>query len=124
MSRRLNAKSVLGARVRDQKKCKIVQDAASSKGQNMQACALDFPGPVELNPLRCRDAPTPIPGPGEILIRVSVCGVCRTDLHVVEGELPSRRSPVVPGHQVVGTIEQQGEGSNRYPLGVRVGVPW
>ncbi|MCU1273490.1 MAG: zinc-binding alcohol dehydrogenase family protein [Bryobacterales bacterium] len=90
----------------------------------MQACELDSPGPVELNPLHCRDAPTPTPGPGEILIRVSVCGVCRTDLHVVEGELPSRRSPVVPGHQVVGTIEQQGEGSNRYPLGARVGVPW
>jgi propanol-preferring alcohol dehydrogenase len=90
----------------------------------MQACALDFPGPVELNPLRCRDAPTPVPGPREILIRVNVCGVCRTDLHVVEGELPSRRSPVVPGHQVVGTIEQQGDGSNRYPLGLRVGVPW
>ncbi|HTM49925.1 MAG TPA: zinc-dependent alcohol dehydrogenase family protein [Bryobacteraceae bacterium] len=90
----------------------------------MQACELDFPGPVELNPLRYRDAPTPVPGPGEILIRVSVCGVCRTDLHVVEGELPSRRSPVVPGHQVVGVIEQQGMGANRYELGARVGVPW
>jgi propanol-preferring alcohol dehydrogenase len=90
----------------------------------MQACELDFPGPVELNPLRYRDAPTPTPGVGEILIRVSVCGVCRTDLHVVEGELPSRRSPVVPGHQVVGVIEQQGMGADRYQLGARVGVPW
>jgi propanol-preferring alcohol dehydrogenase len=90
----------------------------------MQACALDSPGPVELNPLQCREAPKPSPGPGEILIRVSVCGVCRTDLHVVEGELPPRRSPVVPGHQAIGNIEEQGEGSNRYPLGARVGVPW
>src|SRR5258708_567314 len=90
----------------------------------MQACALDSPGPVELNPLQCREAPKPAPGPGEILIRVRVCGVCRTDLHVVEGELASRRSPVTPGHQAVGIIEQSGSGAQRYPLGARVGVPW
>src|SRR5881628_2497489 len=90
----------------------------------MQACVLDTPAAVESNPLRFRERPKPSPGPGEILIRVSVCGVCRTDLHVVEGELPARRSPVVPGHQVVGTIEQQGRGAERYSLGARVGVPW
>jgi propanol-preferring alcohol dehydrogenase len=90
----------------------------------MQACVLHAPAAVESNPLRCGDSPIPTPGPGEILIRVRVCGVCRTDLHVVEGELPSRRAPVTPGHQAVGIIEQSGPGAVRYPLGARVGVPW
>jgi propanol-preferring alcohol dehydrogenase len=106
------------------KKWRIVEGALIEGTDDMQACELDLPGPIELNPLRCRDAPKPSPGPGEILIRVGVCGVCRTDLHVVEGELPPRKSPVVPGHQAVGTIEQHGQGAGRYPLGARVGVPW
>src|SRR5262244_2982307 len=90
----------------------------------MQACYLGTPTSVESNPLRCSEHPKPDPGPGEVLIRVSVCGVCRTDLHVIEGELPPRKSPVIPGHQVVGVIEQQGPGAGRYPLAARVGVPW
>lgn len=90
----------------------------------MRACVLTAPGPVESNPLRISDLPTPEPRPGEVLIRVRACGVCRTDLHVVEGELPPRKSPVVPGHQVVGTVEKNGEGSTRFGLGTRVGVPW
>ncbi len=59
-----------------------------------------------------------------MLVRVHACGVCRTDLHVVEGELPPRKSPVIPGHQVVGTIEQNGPGASRFAAGTRVGIPW
>ena len=90
----------------------------------MRAYVLHAPADVESSPLQCLDRPTPEPGNGEVLIRVSVCAVCRTDLHVVEGELPPRKSPVTPGHQAVGTIEQSGPGAHRYPLGARVGVAW
>ena len=90
----------------------------------MKACLLHSPAPVEKNPLVYTDAPDPAPQKGEVLVRVKFCGVCRTDLHVVEGELPPRKSPVIPGHQVVGTIEKLGEGAHRFPLGTRVGIPW
>jgi len=90
----------------------------------MKACLLHTPGPIEGNPLAFTDAPEPQLGVGEILVRVNFCGVCRTDLHVVEGELPPRKSPVIPGHQVVGTIEKLGEGAHRFPIGARVGIPW
>jgi propanol-preferring alcohol dehydrogenase len=66
----------------------------------------------------------PVPGPGEVLIRVRACGVCRTDLHVVEGELPTRRSPLVPGHQVVGAVAGLGPGVTAPAIGARVGVAW
>jgi propanol-preferring alcohol dehydrogenase len=90
----------------------------------MKACLLRAPAGVHSNPLVWTDAPDPTPGRGEVLIRVKVCGVCRTDLHVVEGELPPRKSPVIPGHQVVGKIVALGEGASRFALGTRVGVPW
>ena len=90
----------------------------------MKACLVRTPAPVENNPLEFAEAPAPAPQGDEVLIRVSVCGVCRTDLHVVEGELPPRKSPVVPGHQVVGTIERAGPLAKRLPIGARVGVPW
>jgi propanol-preferring alcohol dehydrogenase len=97
----------------------------------MKAALLNNPAPVSSNPLVVTDVATPTPGPGEILIRVSHCGVCRTDLHVVEGELPQRKSPVIPGHQVVGTIESFGEGlksgaktGQKFKVGDRVGVAW
>jgi propanol-preferring alcohol dehydrogenase len=90
----------------------------------MIACVLDHPAPVESNPLQWRVVETPSPGPAEVLIRVNFCGVCRTDLHVVEGELPPRKSPVIPGHQAVGIIERNGPGATRYTPGTRVGVPW
>ncbi|MGA8768411.1 MAG: alcohol dehydrogenase catalytic domain-containing protein, partial [Candidatus Acidiferrales bacterium] len=67
----------------------------------MKACLLHQPAPVERNPLEFTDAPDPRPGKGEVLVRVKMCGVCRTDLHVVEGELPQKKSPVIPGHQIV-----------------------
>src|SRR6266853_339244 len=90
----------------------------------MKACLLEHPAPIETNPLKYIDVPRTDPAPGQVLIRVSCCGVCRTDLHVVEGELAPRKSPVIPGHQVVGVVEQAGESARRFPKGTRVGVAW
>ncbi len=90
----------------------------------MRACILRNPRPVGESPLELVDVPTPAHGPGDVLIRVHACGVCRTDLHVVEGELPVRRSPVVPGHQVVGTISAVGPGVSGRSAGECVGVAW
>jgi propanol-preferring alcohol dehydrogenase len=75
-------------------------------------------------PLRTADVPTPEPGPGHLLIEVHVCGVCRTDLHVVDGELTDPKLPLIPGHQIVGRVAQLGEGAERHSVGDRVGVPW
>ena len=74
--------------------------------------------------LEPRDLPTPQPGAGELLIEVHVCGVCRTDLHVVDGELPDPKLPLVPGHQIVGRVAELGPGVERHAVGDRVGVPW
>jgi propanol-preferring alcohol dehydrogenase len=90
----------------------------------MKACLLNSPSRIETNPLKFTDVPTPSPAKGEVLVQVHACGVCRTDLHVVEGELPPRKSPVIPGHQVVGVVEKMGEGSCRFAIGARVGVAW
>jgi propanol-preferring alcohol dehydrogenase len=90
----------------------------------MKACLLSAPAPAENNPLEYRDVATPAPQRDEVLIRVRACGVCRTDLHVVEGELPPRRAPVIPGHQAVGVVEQFGPQAKRLRAGARVGVPW
>jgi propanol-preferring alcohol dehydrogenase len=90
----------------------------------MKACLLNAPARIETNPLQFTDVPAPRPDHGEVLVRVHACGVCRTDLHVIEGELPRRKSPVIPGHQVVGVVEKQGEGAGRFPIGSRVGVAW
>jgi propanol-preferring alcohol dehydrogenase len=86
----------------------------------MRAMVLDRPG----EPLRERERPAPEPGPGQLRLRVAACGVCRTDLHVVDGELPALGHPVVPGHQIVGVVEAVGPGVERPGLGERVGVPW
>jgi propanol-preferring alcohol dehydrogenase len=90
----------------------------------MKACLLHLPAPVETNPLDFTDALVPQPGAHEILVRVKMCGICRTDLHVVEGELPPRKSPVIPGHQIVGIVEKLGEGATRFRAGARVGIAW
>ena len=86
----------------------------------MLAMVLDAPG----QPLSARELPLPEPGPGEVLVRVSACGVCRTDLHLADGELPEPRLPIVPGHEIVGTVESPGAGTSGFALGDRVGVPW
>ena len=90
----------------------------------MKACLRHSPAPIESCPLELAEAPDPQPGPGELLVRVAMCGVCRTDLHVVEGELSPRKSPLIPGHQVVGTVEKLGQGARRFQIGDRVGIPW
>jgi len=90
----------------------------------MKACFLRTPSAVEKNPLEFGEFPKPAPGPGEVLVRVEVCAVCRTDLHVIEGELAPRKSPVIPGHQVVGHVAAKGAGANRYAIGARVGAAW
>lgn len=89
----------------------------------MRAQRLTTPGPVEQSPLHAADLPHPEPGPGELLLRVLACGVCHTDLHLVEGELHPPRLPVVPGHQVVAEVVRAGDGADLAP-GTRVGVPW
>ena len=74
--------------------------------------------------LALADRPAPVAGPGEVLVRVRACGVCRTDLHVVDGELPDAHSPIVPGHEIVGTVAATGAGVAGFARGDRVGVPW
>jgi alcohol dehydrogenase, propanol-preferring len=90
----------------------------------MKACLLRTPTRIESNPLQYTDVTDPKPGTGQVLVRVCVCGVCRTDLHVIEGELPQKLSPVIPGHQVVGTVEELGSGATRFSKGARVGIAW
>jgi propanol-preferring alcohol dehydrogenase len=90
----------------------------------MKACVLPKPAPIEKNPLEYAEVPKPQPAKGEVLVRVRYCGVCRTDLHVIEGELPPRKSPVIPGHQVVGVVEGLSESVRRFPIGARVGIAW
>jgi propanol-preferring alcohol dehydrogenase len=90
----------------------------------VKAMVLDSPAPVEQRPLELRERPVPEPAPGEVVLNVRACGVCRTDLHVVEGELPDPKLPLVPGHQVVATVEAVGEGVDRPVVGDRVGLPW
>lgn len=75
-------------------------------------------------PLRLIDLPDPEAGPGEIVVKVLACGVCRTDLHVVDGELPDPKLPLVPGHEIVGTVERIGPGVDGFAVGQRVGIPW
>ena len=88
----------------------------------MKAAILAKPAPIGDSPLAIRDVAAPVAGPGEVLLRVRACGVCRTDLHIVEGELPPRRETVIPGHQIVGEIA--GGATADLPVGMRVGVSW
>ena len=90
----------------------------------MRAWSFDRPAPVAEGRLRVGDRPRPEPAPGEVLVRVHVCGVCRTDLHLVEGDLAPRGAGVVPGHQVVGTVAAVGAGAERFAPGDRLGVAW
>jgi len=85
---------------------------------------LSRPGPVEDGPLEAVDLPGPVPGPGELLLEVAACGVCRTDLQLVEGDLEPRRLPIVPGHQVVGRVAVLGPGTTGWHVGDRAGVGW
>ena len=86
----------------------------------MQAMVLSAPG----RPLALEERPDPHPAPGEIRVRVEACGVCRTDLHIVDGELPNVVQPVVPGHEIVGIVDEVGKGVASHRVGQRVGIPW
>ena len=86
----------------------------------MRAMVLEEPGGA----LHCRQVPIPRPGPGQLLLRVRACGVCRTDLHILDGELPDPKLPLIPGHEIVGTVVETGGQPSRFRAGERVGVPW
>jgi propanol-preferring alcohol dehydrogenase len=90
----------------------------------VQAWVVARPGPIDGGPLRRVERPEPAPGPGQVRVRISCCGVCRTDLHLAEGDLPPRHPDVTPGHEIVGTVEALGAGAGRFVLGERIGVPW
>lgn len=90
----------------------------------MRVMALDKPAPVEQSPLTLVERAQPEPGEGQIQVRVEVCGVCRTDLHVVEGDLPQHRHGIVPGHEVVGRVTRCGTGTTCFSVGERVGIAW
>ncbi|HEU4947170.1 MAG TPA: zinc-dependent alcohol dehydrogenase family protein [Kribbella sp.] len=92
--------------------------------EKMAAWAVDRPAPIDAHPLRQVRRAVPSPGPGELLVRVLACGVCRTDLHLCEGDLTPRRPGVVPGHQVVGEVVERAAGADRFELGDRIGIAW
>jgi alcohol dehydrogenase, propanol-preferring len=95
-------------------------DALETAPVSMLAMLLDQPGA----PLRAAQVAVPQPGPWQVLLRVSACGVCRTDLHILDGELPPHRSPLIPGHEVVGRVVRCGQQVHGYGVGERVGVAW
>lgn len=90
----------------------------------MKAMVLQKQAAVSSSPLVFRDVPEPEPGPGEVRVRVRACGLCRTDLHVIEGDLPPRRLPLIPGHQVVGAVDRLGLDATRFREGERIGIAW
>jgi propanol-preferring alcohol dehydrogenase len=90
----------------------------------MKAMVIEKPALIESDPLHAVEAPVPEPGPGEILVRVKTCGVCRTDLHVAEGDLPPRYPRIIPGHEIVGVVDKRGVGAARFKQGDRVGIAW
>ena len=88
----------------------------------MKAMVLRRAGDISASPLQRQEVPTPQPGPGDVLVRVTVCGICRTDLHVIEGELEHPLLPLIPGHQAVGVISQVGASVTERKVGERVGI--
>ena len=90
----------------------------------MKAWVVRRPGPIDSGPLAFVERPVPEPGAGELRVRVAACGVCRTDLHLAEGDLPPHGHEVVPGHEIVGVVDRLGPGASRFELGERVGIAW
>src|SRR4051794_4521282 len=86
----------------------------------MRAMVLEKPR----QPLRAVDIPVPKPGSGQVLVHIHACAICRTDLHVIDGELAHPKLPLIPGHEIVGRIEELGAGAERFKIGDRVGIPW
>lgn len=96
----------------------------SGENGGVRAWVVDTPGPVVTGPLRPADLPEPQPGEGELLLRVDASGVCRTDLHLAEGDLPPRAPGIVPGHEVVGTVVEVGDAVDGFEVGDRAGIAW
>jgi propanol-preferring alcohol dehydrogenase len=94
--------------------------SARARAETMRAMILDEPR----TPLRCGELPAPEPGPGQVRVRVRACAVCRTDLHIVDGELTEPKLPLVPGHEIAGEVDSLGPGVTRFRPGDRVGIPW
>ncbi len=92
--------------------------------RRMRAMVFEQSGPVEQAPLRLKNVQVPVPSNGEVRVRVQVCGVCHTDLHIAEGDIKPPQVPVIPGHQVVGVVDLVGPGTDAYREGDRVGIPW
>jgi propanol-preferring alcohol dehydrogenase len=90
----------------------------------MRAWVVEAPAPIDAGPLRRVEREPPEPGPGQVRVRITCCGVCRTDLHLAEGDLPPRRPRVTPGHEVVGVVDARGPGASRFAVGERIGVAW
>lgn len=90
----------------------------------MRAWIVTSPGPLTTGPVRQMELESPDPGPGQVRVRVLACGVCRTDLHLAEGDLPPRRAATVPGHEIVGEVDALGPGSGRFGIGDRLGIAW
>src|SRR4051812_757985 len=90
----------------------------------MRAIVLDQQRSIDHSPLELRDVPLPEPSPNQVRIKVHCCGLCHTDLHVVEGDLPAHKLPIIPGHQIIGTVEKCGKDVKKFQRGDRVGIPW
>ena len=90
----------------------------------MKAMVLEKTALIDSAPLQMQDVPAPEPGPKEVRLKVRCCAICRTDLHVIEGELPEKKLPIIPGHQIVGVVDKMGEGCSQSREGQRVGVAW
>ena len=100
------------------------EQRATSPSRSMRAWAVMTPGPIHSGPLVAVERPVPAPGPGQVRIRVLTCGVCRTDLHLAEGDVPARRPGVTPGHEVVGVVDELGPGCELMARGDRIGAAW
>jgi propanol-preferring alcohol dehydrogenase len=90
----------------------------------MQAMVLNETAQIEEEPPALTEVPDPMPGPGEVRLKVRCCAICRTDLHIIEGDLPAMKRPVIPGHQIVGVVDMLGENCKRLKIGTRIGVAW
>jgi len=102
--------------------CSLRDEVAGVRG--MKAYISKTPRPIEEVPLAEVEVEDPVPGPDEVRIKISTCGICYTDLHVIEGELPPKKLPIIPGHEIVGVVDATGEKVTRYKLGDRVGAAW
>lgn len=108
----------------DRRRWALDRPGAVAHAGHVKAWAVQHPGPAATGPLAMVDRPTPEPGPGEVRVLVSTCGVCRTDLHLAEGDLAPRHPGVVPGHEVVGRVDATGPGAGRFSVGDRIGIAW